>query len=100
MSTYLYLVCVAHDPPLRADCESGQHLYDLPQIRADIRNRDEIVKAMELGMEPDSGPLHFRRATARFLSEHPRCPLAIYDEYGERHALTGEPLTQHEGADQ
>ena len=31
MSTYLYLVCLDHTPPLRAASESGQHLYDLPQ---------------------------------------------------------------------
>ena len=97
MSNYLYLECVAHDPPLRADCESGQHLYDLPQIRADFRNRDTIVAAMELDMEPDSA-CHFRRSTARFLQAHPHCPLAIVDEYGRRHPTTGEPLT--EGADQ
>lgn len=90
MSTYLYLVCITHEPPLRADGESGQHLYDLPQIRADIANRDAIVAAWELDMEPAGAPTHFRHATARFLSEHPRCPLAIYDEYGRRHPLTGE----------
>lgn len=90
MSTYLYLECVAHNPPLRADCESGQHLYDLPQIRADIRNRATILT--ELGMEPDPA-CHFRRSTARFLQDHPHCPLAIVDEYGERHPTTGEPIT-------
>lgn len=43
MSTYLYLACLDHDPPLFADDESGQHLYDLPQIRADIARRAEMV---------------------------------------------------------
>lgn len=98
MSTYLYLECVAHNPPLRADCESGQHLYDLPQLRADIRNRATIVAAMELDMEPDS-VCHFRRSTARFLQAHPRCPLAIVDEYGGRHSVAAEsPTDQPEGA--
>ena len=36
MSTWLYLRCESHDPPLENDGESGQHLYDLEQIWADI----------------------------------------------------------------
>ena len=34
MSTWLYLRCESHDPPLKNDVESGQHLYDLEQIWA------------------------------------------------------------------
>ena len=34
--------CLDHDPPLKADGESGQHLYDLPQIRKDIRRRASL----------------------------------------------------------
>lgn len=45
MSTWLYLRCESHNPPLESDGESGQHLYDLPQIWADLDNRDQIAAA-------------------------------------------------------
>ena len=64
MSTYVYLVCLDHNPPLIADDESGQHLYDLPQIRKDIADRDLIVAAFKA--EVFDGSNYFRRATARF----------------------------------
>ena len=45
MSTWLYLQCESHDPPLENEGESGQHLYDLEQIWADLENRDRIAAA-------------------------------------------------------
>lgn len=85
MSTYLYLVCLDHTPPLRAASESGQHLYDLPQVRADIAARDAhlaVVSASD-GDVPYLG--YFRSATVRFLVDHPRCRIGIRDEYGREH---------------
>jgi hypothetical protein len=79
MSTYLHLICLDHTPPLVAQEESGQHLYDLPQIRADLAARAEIVAAADLDIWPDD---YFRRNTARFFVDHPTCRLAIRDEYG------------------
>lgn len=87
MSTYVYLRCEDHDPPLRASDESGQHLYDLEQIRADIANRVAIVAALEDDWTVDDS---FRRATARFLAKHPKCRIGIVDEYRVVHALTEE----------
>ena len=86
MSTYVYLECLDHDPPLTADDESGQHLYDLPQIRADLADRDRIIA----DLIADADWLHeddayFRRHTARFLSVHPHCSIGIRDEYGREH---------------
>lgn len=89
MSTYFYLECLDHDPPLRAEAESGQHLYDLPQIRADVRNRDALILAWEVGWQHDH---HFRRNTVTFLAAHPKCRIGIRDEYGDEHPTTGEPL--------
>lgn len=92
MSTWLYLECLDHDPPLRSEGESGQHLYDLPQIRADIAARDALltlVAASEYGDVPDMGS-HMRTNTARFLVAHPRCHLGIRDEYGYSHPITEE----------
>lgn len=84
MSTYLYLECLDHDPPLRAEAESGQHLYDLPQIRRDIANRDKIT---ELYMAGDFDASFFRNSTARFLAQHRDCRMRILDEFGDEHAL-------------
>jgi len=84
MSTWIYLRCEDHTPPLMADDESGQHLYDLPQIRADIAGRDALVAAIKDGLTVDD---YFRRHTARFLVQHPKCRLSIQDEYGDEHPL-------------
>jgi hypothetical protein len=84
VSTYIYLQCLDHTPPLRAADESGQHLYDLPQLRADIANRDRIAAAAADGWVT---PEYFRAATARFLVEHPTCRLGIIDEYDQTHPL-------------
>lgn len=86
MSTYVYLVCLDHNPPLVSEGESGQHLYDLPTIRADIADRDAIVKLWkrdDYGL--DMGHF-FRNNTARFLAAHPHCRIGIRDEYGDEHA--------------
>jgi hypothetical protein len=86
MSTYLYLVCEQHDPPLRADDESGQHLYDLPTIRKDLAGRDELVRLYREGADF----VYFTNHTARFLSNHPKCPIGIVDEYGDSHSTVEE----------
>lgn len=87
MSTYIRLVCTDHEPHLVAESESGQHLSDLSQIRADIRDRDRIVANVRDDIWPSE---YFRRNTAMFLSRHPRCTLAIEDEYGESHPIREE----------
>lgn len=89
MSTYVYLECQNHEPPLRASEESGQHLHDLPQIRRDIADRDVLVRLYAESDWLDLGD-YFRNNTIRFLAEHPRCDLGIRDEYGEAHS-TAEP---------
>ena len=86
MSTYLYLKCLDHDPPLISEGESGQHLYDLPQIRADIANRGQLVDA-DL---PDYYRDNFRHNTVWFLTQHPRCRIGIVDEYGHEHSAEEE----------
>lgn len=82
MSTYLYLRCDSHTPPLEAGSHSGQHLYDLDQIFRDIEDRDLIVKAWNNDMHPND---QHRFATAAFLAEHPHCQITVVDEYGNTH---------------
>ena len=88
MSTWLYLRCMDHDPPLEADEESGQHLYDLPQIRADLADREALVRVWDGEHEDmliaDLG--YFRQHTARFLAKHRKCRIEIWDEYGRQHS--------------
>lgn len=94
MSTWLYLECLDHNPPLRAHDESGQHLYNLPQIRADIANREALVAAVRAtrfgdGIEEVTDD-YFRRHTLRFLIDHPNCRIGIRDEYGRAYPLDAE----------
>ena len=89
MSTYLYLECLDHDPPLRCEGESGQHLYDLADIRADIAARAALVEIQKLDGWIDRGH-HFRNNSARFLAAHPRCRIGIRDEYDVEHPITEE----------
>ena len=86
MSTYLYLRCESHSPPLENDRESGQHLYNLEQIWADLDSRDRIAAAWRDGMTPE---YYFRRHTAKFLAAHPHCQIGVIDEYGRTHHPDG-----------
>lgn len=90
MSTWLYLECMDHDPPIRADSESGQHLSDLPQIRGDIAMRDKLVELYEL-TEREWPSEHWRRNTVSFLAQHPKCHIRIRDEYGREHLIVDLP---------
>lgn len=87
MSTWVYLVCLDHDPPLQSEGESGQHLTDLPEIRSDIALREKYValSSDDVYGEWWDSLHHFRRNSVRFLREHPRCHIGIRDEYGVWH---------------
>ena len=97
MSTYIYLVCLDHDPPLIAEEESGQHLYDLPRIRGEIKNREEIVRVYDERHSYDfrcasdwdekAVEAYFRIRSARFLTRHQSCRIGIQDEYGRDHPV-------------
>lgn len=84
MSTWLYLQCEDHDPPLRSE-DVGQHLYDLPDIRRHIARRD-IYAEMEDG-DPIRFTHHFGNNAYDFLVAHPRCTIGIVDELGREHPV-------------
>jgi hypothetical protein len=93
MSTYLHLVCMGHNPPLVAEQESGQHLYELPRIRADIEMRTELVRKYR-GEDGTFGMFnlhdivgYFSANSAKFLSEHEECVIGIRDEYGVNYPI-------------
>lgn len=86
MSTYLYLECQDHNPPMSSDGEVGQHLYDLPRIRREIAERELFVALARSGIE-FSYDHHFTSNAARFFTKHPHCRIRIFDEYGNEHPI-------------
>lgn len=92
MSTYLYLQCDSHTPPLQSAHEVGQHLRDLPRIHDEINRRADLYRAHQngyLGYETDYGS-QFANTLRTFLIQHPHCDLRIVDEYGDTHPLEAE----------
>lgn len=87
MSTYLYLECLDHDPPLRSDGEVGQHLYDLPRIRREIARRESFAELADCA----SYDHHFTGNAARFLTQHPHCRIGIRDEYSNQYPAEDQP---------
>lgn len=78
MSTYFFLQCEDHDPPIRTDRESGQHYYNLQQIFEDLDNRRFIEECNAQDIDPDD---YYRRHTFQFLRDHPHCTITVWDEY-------------------
>lgn|GEM_PF-2023782 len=101
MSTWLYLECLDHTPPLRAVDESGQHHYDLPRIREEVATREQMVARHKSGAlwrayndaniagRHDSAA-YFARHSGAFLAQHQTCRIGIRDEYGVEYPLTEE----------
>ena len=87
MSTYIYLTCLYHDPPLVAEDESGQHLYDLPRIRAEIADRETVAAEPDHSRDGVDVSRYFRSRSSRFLSQHPSCRIGVRDEYGRDHPV-------------
>lgn len=96
MSTTLYLVCLDHDPPLNSAAEVGNHLYDLDDAFSYIARREELVADLN-----DDDKMHavyrcwpaWQLNAACFLDDHPKCRVAVRDEYGKFH------YPQQEGED-
>lgn len=96
MSTYIYLECLDHDPPSKAEGESGQHTYDIPGARLMIKHREILVAFMnsDISFSFDS---HFDSNTAWFLYKHPKCNIGIRDEYGRKYAIDGDSTEPIDG---
>lgn len=87
MSTYMYLECQDHTPPLTSDGEVGQHHYDLPRICDEISKRDLFAANAKADLGIDYGG-YFTNNAARFLAQHPNCRIGIRDEYGIEYPTT------------
>lgn len=88
VSTVIYLHCVSHDPHIQSG-EVGRWTTDIPQIRADIKNRGHIVSNMKALIADDGWPEYEGRRGAMywFLYAHPNCDLEIWDEYGQQYSM-------------
>jgi hypothetical protein len=115
VSTWLYLTCDSHTPPILSD-DVGQHLYDLPAIATAIKHREEVVqlrtpkfmggrgkpgevevfihrKMREAGEFERPWAFQFPSNAANFLVSHQGCEIGIQDEYDRRYnPLTGEVI--------
>lgn len=97
MSTWIYLRCDHHDEPIMAEEESGQHLYDLPQLRFDWLNRKHWLAYIE--RFPDALTRnwdhlsYFQRNTFRFLRDHADCGTpTIRSEYGVTYPIDADSI--------
>lgn len=84
MSTYVYLACLDHDPPVRAHEESDQHRHNagvMERIRDWVDRREQLL---DMWIEGDFGtPDRYLANSLRFLSDHRSCRIAARDEHGE-----------------
>jgi hypothetical protein len=96
MSTNLYIGCAAEGHEHVWSDSVGQHLYQLPQIRADIANRAKLVEAYRILDGEVSLIDRDRMTTLHFFVQHPTCPLRIEDEYGFEYLLTDDDPTPFE----
>lgn len=87
MSTWIYLQCDSHTPPILSDGEVGQHIYDLSDIRRHIKNRELYRFMAEKDLVLDTQGDHFAGNAFRFLITHPHCDVSICDEYGDTYPL-------------
>lgn len=100
MSTWLYLRCTTHTPPLVNDGESGQHLSDLPTIWNQLRDRATVIAEWAAHRENPEKMMsdppfehHYARNTAAFLTQHPDCDVDVVDEYGTTHPVPDFSVT-------
>lgn len=95
MSTYMYLECLEHDPPIRSDSEVGQHTYDLRDIQEYVARREELVSIheMESVVSLNETGTRWPNTAMYFFAQHPKCRIRIVDEYGRLYPLTpNEPI--------
>ncbi|MDJ0010115.1 hypothetical protein [Gordonia alkanivorans] len=88
MSTYHYLECANHNPPLLSDDEVEQHrdTETLDKVRELVRNRATIVPLLreeKIGLPDD----RYLENALRFLVFHEHCKVNLVTEYDEREEL-------------
>lgn len=86
MSTYWYLECLDHDPPLQSAEEISQHTDDEYHRRAvQLVNERPLDPEWEnTYWQSGSASTYFEAHARRFLVDHPKCNVGFFNEYGER----------------
>lgn len=95
MSTYWGFVCESHDPPLESEHwfnHGDKVLIDLfIRERAGVWPVDTAKLERFPALGPEPMPVEHRgyvtTAPVDWLREHPRCSIALRNEYGDRRAL-------------
>jgi chloramphenicol 3-O-phosphotransferase len=83
MSTYWYFECKEHKPSIRSDGEFTQHTEDDAFKAALELARNRPIPADWYDRKSMSDD-YFTANACRFLVQHPRCPLELVNEYGDR----------------
>ena len=87
MSTYFHLRCTAHTPYINSETIGNRCAKTVAEMYAE---RAKIVAVMQgargIGADADF-LLDEQNRTARFFTEHPSCPLELWDEYGKQWCL-------------
>lgn len=116
MSTHWGYVCESHDPPLLSDCDlnhGDDALIDLyRKVRAgEWPKSADLLPQFELAYGDELAPMEFVQGShghpgyafpiaprlgggtppwsgpVSFLEQHPRCKIALHNEYGERREI-------------
>lgn len=90
MSTYYYLECLAHTPPIVSTEESARKSSQISQIREDWEHREEIWWSYDSGLLTNVEFGSPRMATIHFMEHHKDCPVQIRSEYGEVYPIAAE----------
>ena len=90
MSTWIYLQCDSHTPPIPSDGEVGQHLSDLSDVRRHIENRELYRSMAERDLSLATNRVPYAGNAFRFLVTHPHCDVSIRDEYGVAYPLESD----------
>lgn len=77
MSTYWYLECSSHTPPLRSLEEVEQHTSGLPAVRELVARRGNTNLMTYMYSEG----AYFQKNAVGFLLQHSECPLRLVNEY-------------------
>ena len=91
MSTWWYLECASHEPPIRSEDAVEQHTHGLTAIRKAIR---------EAVIDDPRVMTRYESNAARFVLQHPHCALCFVSEYGDmRRAPHGKEVPNERRTD-
>lgn len=100
MSTYLYLQCRSHNPPIWSDSHVGSSLSDVPYALRLLENRAPLIAVRDLADDDVAYGAQFSGyagAAAWFLTQHRDCEVVLIDQYGETHTHPEKNTSTQQG---